>query len=238
MREWQVKRFWSDVSVERIGNGHAVRLDGRAIKTPAKAELILPTAEFAQMVADEWEAQVEKIDPATMPSTRSANAAIDKVSLQKVEVADLLAAYGDSDLLCYRAASPRELVSRQSAIWDPYLNWAEASLGTRLQTHEGIIHRPQESAVVRRLSTLVHEHSNFQLAAFHDLVSLSGSLILGFATTHHFSPAEEIWMASRLDELWQEEQWGQDEEAAALSRQKQAAFLHAAKIFTASTKKH
>lgn len=238
MSEWQAKKFWTEVSVEPAGGGYAVRLDGRAIRTPAKAELVLPTIEFAKWVAREWDAQIDKIDPETMPATRTANAAIDKVATQKTEVADMLAAYGDSDLLCYRASSPAELVARQAEIWNPFLDWAAHRLGARLQPREGVVHRPQNPDEIARLSSRVHALSNFELAAFHDLVSLSGSLILGFAAAYEFSPVKELWTVSRLDEIWQEQQWGEDAEAGSLSAQKCAAFLHAAKVFGASQIEH
>jgi len=234
MNEWQVKKFWTEVSIQPVARGYAVRLDGRAIRTPAKAELILPTEKFALYVASEWEAQVEKIDPDNMPATRSANAAIDKVAIQKTEVADMLAAYGDSDLLCYRATSPVELVARQCEIWNPFLDWAAESLGVRLIPREGVVHHPQDPDDIARLSKLVHALSNFELAAFHDLVSLSGSLILGFAVTQKVAPAEEIWLASRLDENWQEQHWGEDADAVSLTAQKRSAFVDAAKIYDAS----
>lgn len=227
MSEWKQKRFWTDVNVEKDEGGYSVMLDGRRIKTPAKAPLALPSREMAEAVAAEWAAQEGEIDPRSMPFTRSANAAIDKVRTQHAEVADMLADYGDSDLLCYRADSPQELVERQAAAWDPALDWAEAELGARLEPRSGVIHRPQAPEALNRLRAQVHLLDAFQLAAFHDLVSLSGSLVLGFAAAQGWRDAETLWQLSRLDELWQEEQWGVDDEATAVAEQKRAAFLHA-----------
>ncbi|MEM9551292.1 MAG: ATP12 family protein [Pseudomonadota bacterium] len=231
MSEWKQKRFWTDVQVTPVENGFAVQLDGRVVKTPAKSTLILPTDGMAQRVAAEWEAQVDVVDPTAMPFTRSANAAIDKVRVQQAEVADLLADYGDSDLLCYRADGPRELVARQARDWDPALDWAAKMLGARLDVHTGIMHKAQSPEVVAHLRRQVHDLTAFQLAAFHDLVSLSGSLVLGFAATRGWKPAAEIWEISRLDERWQEEQWGPDEEATARAAHKREAFLHADAFF-------
>lgn len=132
MSEWKQKRFWKTVGVEPEGAGFAVALDGRRVKTPAKAPLVVPTQAMAGAIAAEWDAQVEVVDPLSMPNTRSANAAIDKVTIQFAEVADMLAEYGDSDLLCYRAETPEELVARQSENWDAALDWAAEALGARL----------------------------------------------------------------------------------------------------------
>ncbi len=224
-------RFWQTTSVVKEDEGFSIALDSRVVKTPAKALLLLPTQGMADAVAMEWDAQGNKIDPATMPTTRSANAAIDKVAHQHAEVADMLAAYGDSDLLCYRADAPEGLVARQLAQWDPVLSWAAEELDARLHPRCGVIHQPQDSKALNTLTKKIHAMSSFQLAGFHDLVSLSGSLILGFAVTLQWKDPESAWILSRLDENWQQELWGQDDEADALSEIKRQAFLHAARFY-------
>jgi chaperone required for assembly of F1-ATPase len=231
MSDWKQKRFWKQVSAVEVDGGFSVLLDGRGVKTPAKVSLTLPSHEMAQAIAAEWDAQVEGINPETMPYTRSANAAIDKVANQHAEVADMLADYGDSDLLCYRADSPQELVARQAAHWDPALDWAKDTLGARLETRQGLLHARQNPAALSVLRDAVHDLNNFQLAAFHDLVSMSGSLVLGFAAAHNWRTADDIWQISRLDETWQEEQWGVDEEAQETAELKRAAFLHAKSFY-------
>ncbi|NDW46518.1 ATP12 family chaperone protein [Ruegeria sp. PrR005] len=235
MSDWKPKRFWELATVAERDGSFAVELDGRPVRTPAKTLLTLPTRPMAEAVAAEWDAQEKEVDPRTMPFTRSANAAIDKVRVQHAEVADLLAAYGDSDLLCYRAVHPAELATRQSQIWDPALDWARDTFGVRLITVNGLMHQPQPESVQAQLSARVHDLSDFQLAAFHDLVSLSGSLVLGFAAALDWRDPDEIWRISRLDELWQEEQWGPDEEAQALAELKRQAFLHAKRFFDLSS---
>ncbi len=232
--EWKAKRFWKVVSVVPEGDGFAVELDERRVKTPAKVSLVLPTQEMANAVAAEWDAQTGVINPINMPFMRSANAAIDKVGHQHGEVADMLAGYGDSDLLCYRADNPEELVSRQAKAWDPALDWAHKALAARLAVYTGVIHQPQPTDELARLSARVHALSHFQLAAFHDLVSLSGSLILGFGAAMEWREAEEIWRLSQLDETWQQEQWGVDEDAQAMSEVKRQAFLHAKRFYDLS----
>ena len=232
MSEWKRKRFWKEAAVVEAGGGYAVELDGRQLKTPAKSALTVPTRDFAEMIAAEWDAQQDEIDPRVMPATRMANAAIDKVRIQHAEVADLLSAYGETDLLCYRADAPQELADRQAKAWDPVLDWADETLGVRLVTGTGVMFVPQPPEALASLSDRVHALSDFQIAAFHDLVSLSGSLVLGFAATHHWRSAEEIWQLSRLDENWQIEQWGDDEEAAGTAEIKRQAFLFARLAFS------
>ncbi|WP_420557223.1 ATP12 family chaperone protein [Roseovarius sp.] len=227
MSEWKAKRFWKEAAVVEEEGGFGIRLDGRAVRTPAKAAMIVPTRPLAEAVAAEWDAQEDLIQPGTMPVTRSANAAIDKVRHQHAEVADMLAGYADTDLLCYRADSPDSLVRRQAEAWDPLLDWAEARYGARLVPVAGVMHRPQEAGALAQFSAQVHAMDNFTLTAFHDLVGLSGSLVIGLAALEEARPAEDLWELSRLDERWQEDQWGIDEEARAVEAVKRAEFLHA-----------
>jgi chaperone required for assembly of F1-ATPase len=231
MSEWKAKRFWKAASVVPKAGGFAVELDGRPVKTPAKQALLVPTHAMAEAIAVEWDAQQELIKPHTMPVTKTANAAIDKVAVQHAEVADMLAAYGDSDLLCYRADAPEELAARQAAHWDPMLDWAEQELGARLLPRTGVMHVPQAPDAVATLHQRTHALNAFELAAFHDLVAMSGSLVLGFAAALGARPADEVWEISRLDEIWQEQQWGEDEEATAVARIKRNAFVHAKRMF-------
>ena len=231
MSGWKAKRFWKTATVEESGAGFAILLDGRKVRTPPKTELIVPSMGLAQEIAAEWDAQEEEVNPTLMPFTKSANSAIDKVAVQFREVADRLAEYGGTDLLCYRATGPQELVDRQARLWDPVLDWAETHLGARLVVGAGVIYVPQDEEATRNLRALVHEMTPFQLAAFHDLVGMSGSLLLGFAAVHGLYPIETIWDLSRLDEIWQEEQWGMDEEATELAGKKRIEFLHAEKFY-------
>lgn len=234
MSEWALKRFWTETGVAAAGaDGRwTVTLDGRPLRTPAKRPFAVPTRAYAEAVAAEWEAQSGKVHPETMPLTRSANAAIDKVADQFDEVAALVAAYGETDLLCYRAEAPEALVRRQAEAWDPLLDWAETALGVRLVATAGVIHRPQEPAALGRLAEATRAFTPYELAAFHDLVALSGSLVIGFAAARGAEPAAALWTVSRVDEDWQAEQWGADEEAVAQTALKKQAFLDAARIFS------
>ena len=234
MSEWKAKRFWKDVTVNELAEGFSVQLDSRVVKTPLKRVLMVPTTGLAEAIAAEWHSVEEEIDPSRMPFTRSANAAIDKVADQFDEVAALLSAYGDSDLLCYRADGPEGLVDRQAENWDPILAWASQVLGTKLETRVGIMHRAQDAGALEKLDEAVKKHSTFELTAFHDLVSLSGSLILAFAVIHGRILPEQAWGLSRIDEEWQIEQWGEDEEAQEHAALKRESFLHAARFFALS----
>jgi chaperone required for assembly of F1-ATPase len=231
MSAWAAKRFWTDATVEAVDGGYTVLLDGRTVKTPLKAPLVMPTRAMAQAVADEWQAQVGLVRPGTMPVTRSANSAIDKVATQFDAVVGLIAAYGGSDLLCYRAAFPPALIARQADAWDPLLVWAATALGAPLVATTGVMPVMQDAASLATLHARVAAMRAFQIAAFHDLVAISGSLILSLAVTEGRLTLEEAWMSSRIDEHWQNEQWGTDEDAAAMEVTRHAAFVHAGRFY-------
>ncbi|MEE9428492.1 MAG: ATP12 family protein [Paracoccaceae bacterium] len=234
----KMRRFWDSVSVSNIGAGYGISLDSRQVHTPLKEPLILPTRALADAVAAEWLAQGDYVDPGAMPFTRTANSAIDKVLPQKQDVADMLLGYGDCDLLCYRADSPEALVDRQKAAWDPILDWAEQELDARLQLRTGVVHIPQSVAEIERLSAHTQKFNNFELAGFHDLVTLTGSLILGLAATRQTLPVTELWSISRIDEHWQVEQWGEDEEAISMEKAKLKSFFVAHDFFHMAKKTH
>lgn len=231
MSDWAPKRFWKTTATVPVDGGFAIDLDGRTVKTPAKAPLVLPTAALAAAVAAEWDAQQDRIDPLSMPVTRGANAAIDKVAVQRSEVVAMLAAYGDSDLLCYRAAGPSELIALQVGVWDPLLDWAADTIGVRLRVGQGVMHVIQDADGQARLTAELDSLSPFELAAAHDLISLSGSLIIALAIMRRHIDVVEAWAASRVDEEWQVSQWGEDGEARQLERRKSEAFANAARFF-------
>lgn len=216
MSGWKAKRFWKEATVaEAAAGGFQVLLDARLVKTPAKAPLVLPTRAMAEAVAAEWNAQEGEVKPATMPVTRSANAAIDKVTPQFDAVVAMLADYGGTDLLSYRAEGPADLIARQVAAWDPLLDWAEERYGARLKTTSGVIPVAQDPAALARLKAALTAHDAFEVTALHDLIGISGSLILGLAVAEGRIDVPQAWAASRIDEAFQAEQWGADEEFAA-----------------------
>lgn len=231
MSEWKAKRFWTAATVAETDGGWHVLLDGRAVKTPAKSPLVSPSRALADEIATEWDAQENEIDPRTMPYTCSLNSAIDRVAPQRREVGDIIAAYGETDLLCYRADRPAELAARQAEHWDPVLAWLAQELSAALTSFDGVIFGAQPQNALDALSAEVHAKDAFQMTALHDLVALSGSLVLGLAVTREHLDALSAWNLSRIDEEWQADQWGRDDEADALSATKRAAFEHAARLY-------
>ncbi len=231
MTEWAARRFWTSAEAREVDGGFEVFLDDRPVRTPHKSPLILPTEGLAQLVAEEWDAQVETIDPTTMPATRTANSAIEMVAPQMQAVADHLADYGGSDLLCYRAEGPETLRARQASEWDRWLEWAETTYDAALVPTSGLMPVAQSDEAIDRLRSPMGKMSAFELAAFYDLVTLPGSLVLGLAAAAKAASAEEIWAVSRVDELWQIEVWGKDEEAEAENQKKFDAFDLALKFY-------
>lgn len=234
MSEWQLRRFWSTVTYEAVADGGwVVRLDERTLHTPAKAPLILPTPALAAAIAAEWAAQDGLVEPARMPLTRMANAAVDKVVSHQAAVAAQVATYGETDLLCYRATGPAALVAQQAAAWDPMLEWAAQALVAPLQITTGVMARPQPPETIARLTAEVARLDPFQLAAIHELVAITGSLILGLAICHEHINADTAWSAATVDEAWQAAHWGADPEAAAVAAERKNMLLAAAQFLRA-----
>ncbi len=231
MSDWSAKRFWSKVRVVETDGGHGIMLDNRQLLTPFKALLAVPSRSLAEWIATEWDAQAGTIDPATMPATRTANSAVDKVAPQKAAVADLLADYGGSDLICYRAEGPERLIALQGDAWNPLLVWAAQALDAPLRMTTGVMPIDQPADSLHRLHGRVHAMDHFALAGFHDMVALSGSLIIGFAVAMRHIDPESGWQASRIDEDWQASIWGADDEATANAMLKKQAFLTACRFY-------
>lgn len=213
--EWKARRFWKAAGIGRAGDGWQVTLDGRPVRTPGKLPLIVPTEALARAIAGEWDAQADVIDPNAMPLTRAANSAVEKVAPQFDAVADMLAEYGATDLLCYRAEAPAALVNRQAAGWNPLLDWAAGFLDAPLRTTAGVMAIEQPAGSLSRLRARLGGLSAWELTGLHDLVTLPGSLILGLAVAEGVIDAAEAHRLSRIDEDHQARQWGRDDEAEA-----------------------
>lgn len=213
--EERLKRFWKGVDVASVDNGWAVQLDGRTPKTPAHAPLVLPTEAAAQLAAEEWAAQGEFLDPGSMPATRLASTAIDRVSRAREAVADEVAAFAGSDLICYLAEAPSSLVQRQAREWSPWRAWAATELGVHLEPAEGILHRPQDPDAVARVRELALRLDDFALTGLAMATPLLGSAVLAFALQRAADRADALFDVSRLDEAFQEDRWGVDAENAA-----------------------
>jgi chaperone required for assembly of F1-ATPase len=229
MAEWQLKRFWEDVAVAaEPDGGWTVRLDSRPLSVPSsRSALGLPTRALAEAVAEEWRRQDAVVRPALMPMTRLANTAQDRVAARFEAVAEIVSAFAETDLLCYRAEAPKELVARQAEAWDPLLDWAASGPGARLWPTCGIVPVPQPRDALDRLAAEVRRGSPWRLTALHELVALSGSLVIGLAVEGGILAPEDGWARSRIDEDWQAEQWGRDEEAETAAARRRVEFLDA-----------
>ncbi len=209
-----MKRFYKQASSGEVDGGFTVLLDGRAIKTPAKAALVLPSEKLADAVAAEWDAQEEEVAPQTMPLMRYAATAIDRVTPQRQQVIDDLSAYGETDLVCYRATYPERLVTKQSEAWDPLVSWIQEAHDVKLKIVDGVGYVAQDPKSLQKMKAVLEQQSDLQLAAIHDIVSLSGSLVVCLAVLAGKLGAEEAFEISELDETHVIEEWGEDAEAA------------------------
>jgi chaperone required for assembly of F1-ATPase len=219
-----MKRFWKDVTIAAEDGGYGIALDSRPVRTPGRVPLQVPTLQLAEAVTQEWRGVGEIIDPRAMPLTGLANAAIDRVAPARETFAAGLAAYGESDLICYRAEGPAPLVERQAQHWDPLLDWARGRYDVHFETATGVMHRPQPAATVARLGEAVAALDAFRLAGLSPLVTVSGSLVIALSLLEGAAGRDAAWAAAQVDEDWQAEQWGEDELATRARDVRRAAF--------------
>jgi chaperone required for assembly of F1-ATPase len=214
MRPPLPRRFYKTAGVAARQTGFALELDGRGALTPAKHPLVLSTRALAELLAAEWAAQREAIDPTTMPATRIANSALDGVAAKRGETRAEIAAYAGADLLCYRAGEPEALVEAQAAAFDPILHWAREALGARFVLSEGVAHVEQPEPSLQAIAAaLAAIEDPFALTALHVMTTLTGSVLLALAVARARLPAEEAWRAAHVDEDFQASRWGEDAEA-------------------------
>lgn len=234
MRTTQPKRFYKDVSVARLDQGFSVHLDGRPVRTPGSVVLILPTEAAASLAADEFAAQADTIQPATMPVLRLANTAVDGVARDVQAVLGDVARFAASDLVCYRAAGPQGLVDRQAALWDPVLDWAKDRLGVRFLLAEGVMPVAQPQRALEAVAAhLAGRAEPFRATALHLMTSLMGSALLALAAEAGGLDPETAWTAAHVDEDWNVERWGQDAEAAARRTARKRDFSAAVRLLEA-----
>lgn len=224
-----MKRFYETALAVREADGWAIKLDGKAVRTPARALLVVPGEALALEIAAEWETQGERIDPATMPMTGFANATIDRVLPALDDFRGQIAAYGESDLFCYRAGEPPELVERQRVAWDPLLDWAVARYGVRFAVTDGIMPVEQPEPTLVGLRIAVDALDPWLLAGAAVLIQIGGTLVGTLAHLEGVIDALALFEAASLDERWQAEKWGEDAEAAARLAARHADFLSAAR---------
>lgn len=224
------KRFYAHAGVvEAADDGFAITLDDKPIRTPSGRALVAPHREIAEAIAAEWEAQGEFIDPLTMPLTRFANSVVDAVVDRVEAVADDLAKYFQTDLLFYRAGHPEALVAREAAFWDPLVFWAAEALGAHFILAEGIVHvRQPDTAVGAARAALPTDP--WSIAALHVITTLTGSALLAVALMRGVIDHDRAWAAAHVDEDWNIEKWGIDEEVAARRAARLVDFGAAARI--------
>ena len=209
-----VKRFYERVATRPgADGGHEILLDQRPVRTPGKVALRLPTAALAEAVAGEWEAQEERIRPATMPLMSLACTAIDRIAPRRAEIVAEILGHAETDLLCYRAAHPARLVARQAARWQPLLDWAALALDAPLRVTTGVLPVRQPDTTLAALRHAVEPASDLHMAALASATGAAGSLVIGLALAHGRLSAAEAFEAAELDATFQIEQWGEDPEA-------------------------
>jgi chaperone required for assembly of F1-ATPase len=231
------RRFWTAVSVRETEGGFEVTLDGRTVRTPAKAPMLLPSIRSAELVAAEWTAIGEVVDPHAMPVTRIVNSALDGVAKEANAVADDLLRYAGTDLLCYRVSDPERLVARQARNWDPLLDWMQERFGARFTLAEGVMFHAQPERTISAVRDEVGRIAGtIPLAALHVMTTLTGSVVLALAVAHERLSAAEAWAAAHLDEDFQMEVWGEDEEALRRRTVRRRDFEAAAALHAATTR--
>ncbi len=215
MRPVLPKRFYKEVSIgDQTAAGYSILLDGRAVKTPAKTLMTVPTIQAAELVAEEWRAQGERIDPASMPRTRLANTALDGVAAESQAVLEDIVRFASNDLLFYRATHPETLVEAQQEHWDPLLDWYGEELGARFEVVDGVMHVVQPREAVALFSRAIAKHdSPLKLACLHTMTSLTGSALIAYALAEGRLSLDEAWTAAHVDEDFNISQWGEDYEA-------------------------
>jgi chaperone required for assembly of F1-ATPase len=204
----RVKRFYKQVAAEPHEGGWRVALDGRPIKTQQGKPQIVPSQALAEAMAQEWAAQGEEIDPASLPLRDLADYAIDIAAADPAGVIATLLPYAETDTLCYRADPDEPLHARQRELWEPVLQRVEARLGIKFERASGIVHRPQPAATLAALKAHLAAQDPFTLAALKTLASLAHSLAIALEALEEGADPEALWAAANAEEDWQAEQWG------------------------------
>ncbi len=230
-----MKRFYKDVSVSPVGDAYAILLDGRPVKTPQRNPLAVPLSGLADAIAAEWIAQGDDIIPASMPLTGLAQGALDQVDNERDRIVARIAAFADSDMLYYRADPGQQaLIDHQAEQWDPLLDWARQRYNVSFNLIHGIRYQAQPDETIARLASVVEAQDGLTVAAMLSLVGLSGSLIATLALVEEARDTDTLWPLVNLEELWQEQQWGRDDQAVAARNIKRAEFEAAARFLDLS----
>lgn len=208
-----IKRFYKQASLAETEGGFAVHLDGRPVKTPAGHPLAVPFRALGEAMVEEWQGQGEEIRPSAMPMTQLASTALDRIGPERATIIEQLVRFADTDLLCYRAEFPPDLVRRQTAQWQPLLDWAAETIGGRLAVTTGVVAVPQPPDAIAALRTRLDSYDHWRLCAAQAACAAAGSLVLALAMVDGRLSGQQTYEASQLDETFQAEQWGEDYEA-------------------------
>lgn len=223
------RRFYKEVAVTP---DRGITLDGKPVKTPKKAPLVLPNHAVAQAVAGEWEAQGDKIRPAAMLMTKLANTAIDRVGSERARILAEMVDYAASDLVCYRADRPPDLVARQAVHWNPVIDWAATGIDAPFVAIPGLMHRSQSPEALDAVGTALAEMNNYEIAALHNIMTLTGSALMALMLARNALSPEAAWTAANVDEDYQIENWGLDDEAAERRASRHKEFLACCRFLT------
>lgn len=210
----RLKRFYKKASLKPVKGGWLVLLDGKELKTPAKNTLLITSEPLAKAIVDEWNGQGEYIEPDSMPLTKYANTALDRVAPRRGAIIDEIVAFASSDLVCYRADTPQGLVDMQSALWNPVLDWAQKTHNLGFVCVAGIIYATQPEITLVGLYNLLEQETDSALNAIYNLTTLTGSALIALAVCHGAIQADFAWQAAHADEDWNIRQWGSDADAA------------------------
>lgn len=210
-----MKRFYKTARADKAEGGYQIHLDGKPINTPAKARLLVPNLASAEAIAEEWNAQDQKVDPSTMPLTQLANTTIDRVAREREAVVAGVLAFAETDLLCYRAEQPAALAERQAMAWQPLLDWAALELDAPLNVTNAVLPVRQPPASLAAFAAVLDRYDDFRLAVVAHAAGLLGSIVLAIALAAGRITADQAFDAAHLDEAYQHENWGTDSEAAA-----------------------
>lgn len=227
------RRFYKTVDIAPVETGFAVRLDRATPKTPAKKPLVLPTQAAAELVAAEWDAQIETIDPFAMPITRLVNVALDRAAETRAAMVGEIVKYAATDLVCYRATTPASLVAAQAAAWDPLLAWAETHLGVQLVTTAQALAIDQPEESLARIEAVAHALDDLRLTALAFANGLAGSAIVALALVHRRIDGETAFRAIRVEEDWQAERWGRDPDEEKIANARRVDLIAAERLVSA-----
>lgn len=212
-QETRRKRVYKTVALLETDDGFGVALDGRQMHTPSKSKLLTASRALAQAICDEWDSQGDFIDPGSMPLTKLLNSATDRIKPDPATIISGLLGYFDTDLLCYRAANPADLSELQSSVWQPVLDWLNEAHDIDLSVGTGVMPFAHDAAAHGRAEAFLMDCNVTKLTGVQATAGLTASLSLGFALVEQRLSGAEVAAAATLDETWQMEKWGEDQEA-------------------------